>query len=397
MTDQSPKAFPDAPLDLSRTMVVLLADGKGSGLHELTARECKPAIPFMSGLRIVDFTMANAVRSGLGRMIVATQFCPGALHRHLATRWQGAFPDGGLQIHEGCATTGDADGYRGTAAAVWANAAAIDASGACEVVVLAADHIYAMDYRPMIAAHRASGCAVTVAADRVLLSEADAFGIIAADSQNRIIRFLEKPPYPPAAPADPRHALASMGIWVFDWAWLRQVLAAAAESATDFGQDILPQAVEECTAQVFRRSSTGNALPYWRDLGTLDAFRRAYLDFDSMARPFHIDLKDDNGCQPLQAPRQWSRWTSLNETVVMPGARVASGARLSKAIIAPGAEVPAGMVIGEDPDEDARWFRRTTGGTILVTRDMLHRRATRKAVPHAMSPSMMPVLSKAVH
>ncbi len=368
-----PLAGPSLPLpEVSQTMTVLLAGGRGSRLHELTARTCKPAVPFAGQHRIVDFTMANVVRSGLRRMIVATQYRPETLHDHLAGVWSGSFPSAGLRLREGRRVTGNRDGYCGTAAAVHANAAEIDASGATTVLVLAADHVYDMDYAPMIAHHLASGKSVTVAADCVPVATAAGFGVIDADSTGAITRFLEKPAHPPAMVGNPDQALVSMGIYVFDWAWLRRRLQDDARnpaSGHDFGHDIVPAAVDEGGAQVFRRATCDSAAPYWRDVGTLDAYRLAQLDFMADAAPCALPRPGRD------TPQGGLKSHSGDGNVILPGARVAPGARLRKVIVAAGAHVPAGLSIGHDRDEDRRWFRVADGGTVLVTADMLAQRA----------------------
>lgn len=409
---------PECP-DLANTFTVLLAGGQGSRLHELTTRECKPALPFAGNRRIVDFTLANAVRSGLSRVIVATQYRPETLGLHLASRWSSRFER--LDIREGVQVTGRSEGYAGTAAAVTANLAEIEASGAREVVVLAGDHIYEMDYSAMIAAHRSSGAEVTVAVDTVDAGEAHAFGVAMADEAGCIRSFVEKPRHVPANPLLPGKVLVSMGIYVFSLGWLAQALRedAVSGSSHDFGHDILPRAVAQGVAFAYRApAQEGSDLFYWRDVGTLDAYRTAQLEFLRPAPPCALperrmpsetELTAANGDLiqfayqmqagglSLRAPR-WNagepgRWTLLDESVVMPGARLAPGARLTRAIVAPGTSVPAGLVVGEDPEEDARWFRRTEGGTTLVTTAMLARRGADRPKP-VFSPNLNALLGR---
>lgn len=403
-----PVPTPPSP-DLSRTVAVLLAGGQGSRLHELTRAECKPAVHFTAGHRIVDFTLANAVRSGLTQMVVATQYCPGTLTRHLTSVWGPAFRDGRLILRDGHAVAGPA-GYRGTADALRANAATFDALNAREVVVLAGDHVYAMDYRPMIAAHRASGAEVTVAALPVPLAQARNFGVIVTDPAGRIAGFAEKPLSPTPHPADPDHALASMGIYVMNWPWLRSLLIGN-PAMTDFGHDVMPLAAAAGVAQacVMPPGRPGED-PYWRDVGTLDAYRRAVLEFGQRPAPLPRPLVPGivprllpdvalaasrfatqaafgglRLCMPLLGAADRRRWTVLDETVLMPGARVAPGVRLTRCIVAPGTAIPEGLVIGEDRDEDARWFRVTDAGTTLITTAMLARRHDLRAQVHGLT------------
>lgn len=383
------------PPDLSRTVAVLLAGGQGSRLHELTKAECKPAIHFTAGHRIVDFTLANAMRAGLTQMVVATQYCPGTLTRHLTTVWAPAFEGGRLILRDGASV----GGYRGTADALRRNATTLDALDAREVVVLAGDHIYAMDYRPMIAAHRASGAGVTVAALPVPVAQARDFGVIVTDPNGRITGFAEKPLSPTPRPADPDHALASMGVYVLNWPWLRSLLQGN-PAMTDFGHDVMPLAAAAGVAQAYAMPpERPGEDPYWRDVGTLDAYRRAVLEFGARPAPLPRPLVPGivprllpdvalaasrfaaqaafgglSLCMPLLGATDRRRWTVLDETVLMPGARVAPSVRLTRCIVAPGTAIPEGLVIGEDRDEDARWFRVTDAGTTLITTAMLARR-----------------------
>lgn len=350
------------PTSASAPFCILLAGGQGSRLHELTQTECKPAVSFGSG-RLVDFTMANAARSGLHQMLVATQYLPQGLTAHLEASWRACFgPE--LQIRDGKRL--QPGGYRGTADAVRANLPEILASGARDVLVLSADHVYQMDYGPMIARHRASGAKVTVAVHEVHLTLAQGFGVLSARADGRITGFDEKPRYPQPSPDDPSKALVSLGIYVLDLDWLRQALAG--QGMDDFGQDILPEAVAEGVAAVHRAAAAQGSRFYWRDVGTLDSYRRAQLDFIDAARaPFQPPML-------IQRPSRDAQRAATHGTVLLPGARIGARARVHHAILGPGAVVPDGMVIGEDLDQDRRWFRVVNDGTVLVTAEMLARR-----------------------
>ena len=379
-------------------VAILLAGGRGSRLHELTDSLAKPAVAFGSRNRIVDFTLENLRNSGLGQVLVATQYGAGPLEEYLNRAWRPVFGTG-LRLRRATGTTMAERSYAGTADAVWKNAAEIDALAPREVVVLSGDHVYAMDYRPMIAAHRLAGVAVTIAADVVALEEARAFGCIEARPGGQVTGFVEKPARPPAIPEDPGRALVSMGVYVFDWVWLRARLRRDAldpDSMHDFGHDILPVAVAEGAAQVVRGEAPAGGAFFWRDVGTLDAFRSTWLAFDrdppcplpsvrhSLAvRPVPARLTalaalDDAGAVvPLGAvPR-----ARVDGSVIMPGARVGEGCRLRDVIVAPGTRLPDGLVVGHDPQEDALWFRVTPGGTTLVNAQMLARRAMMQPGP----------------
>lgn len=263
----------DTP-DLTNTVAVVLAGGQGTRLFELTSRECKPALPFARFHRIVDFTLASLARSGVDRVILGTQYRPETLTLHVQEVWSGAWADGNFTLRSGQEVAG---GYAGTADVLRANAAALDAMGAREVLVVAADHIYAMDYRHFVAAHRESGAPLTVAAMPVPREAASRFGIVTEGPGKRIAGFAEKPAQPAAMFGDAERSLASLGIYVIDWAWLREALRDP--KVLDFGEDVIPLAVGRGEAAVWRWEG------YWRDVGTLDGLRESWLDFEGALLP----------------------------------------------------------------------------------------------------------------
>lgn len=375
--------------ELTDTVAIVLAGGQGTRLHELTGRECKPALPFARFHRIVDFTMAALARSGVGRVIVGTQYRPETLTSHLQSVWAPVW-NGGLLVKDGPSGRG----YAGTADVLRANAVALDAMGAKELLVVAADHVYSMDYRYFIEAHRALGAPLTLAAKPVPREEAGRFGIVTEGPGHRIAGFAEKPAQPAAMFDDPKHALASLGIYVIDWPWLREMLKDP--GVLDFGEDVIPRAVRGGEAAVWRWDG------YWRDVGTLDGLRESWLDFEAgpppCRRPFvpgmQLDLAESLSprdpfqasvnlgglrlMSPLVGSHDPGRWTALDRSVLMPGAQVAPGVRLSNVIVAPGTVIPHGMQIGDDREEDKRWFR-VSGDTVLVTSAMLARRGALRA------------------
>ncbi|MFN4153170.1 MAG: sugar phosphate nucleotidyltransferase [Paracoccaceae bacterium] len=391
----------DVIVDPSRMapVAILLAGGRGSRLHELTDRACKPALPFVRRRRIVDFTMENIARSGLNKVIVASQYRPESLEAHLDAAWSGRIGTAGLIMRRGSAAAEAGLSYGGTSDAVWKNAAQIDALGAREVLILSADHVYEMDYRPLIAAHRASAAKVTLAAKVVDRHEACGFGVITAGRAGMVTGFVEKPDVPPTLPDDPEHALASMGIYICDWGWLRRMLAEDAVtegSGHDFGHDILPRAVRDGVAHAWNWEASVGHPVFWRDVGTLDALRETWLQFETGNAPCSLpspDLGDVTPAlsrfgmsttvgglrlfSPLRARVGQPGWGMMEESVLMDGARLSPGCRLTRALIAPGVTLPEGLVVGEDPAEDRRWFRVTAEGTTLVTTQMLSRRAAR--------------------
>lgn len=387
--------------DMSSCLTVLLAGGKGSRLEEMTENDSKPALRFGDRARIVDFAIGNARNSGLHHILAATQYKPQSLHRRLSNFWQPIFAEcnGQIDICYGPDVTGREKGYEGTAAAVTANIERIDAAAPEHVIVLAADHVYRMDYREMFKTHLNAGADLTVAADTAPLEQASAFGIIHANGEGRIRDFLEKPDNPPAMADNPNRAFVSMGVYIFRWSALRRVLlndARNAASAHDFGFDIVPQFVKAGTAVVHRLASPVPFLdPYWRDVGTLDAYFEAHLDFVRAQDPqqeaqeiwpilprsvggvlSHTHTNDGNG--PIGVTNSYigshtvvGRGTRINRALVMQGAVVGAECRINGAILAPGVVLEPGTVIGRDAEEDAQWFRRTNEGTVLVTPAML--------------------------
>jgi glucose-1-phosphate adenylyltransferase len=375
--------------DLTPSVAVVLAGGQGTRLFELTQRESKPALPFARFHRIVDFTMASLARSSIDTVLVATQYCPATLSSHLRDNWSDAF--GSLLLRCGSAVTG---GYRGTADVLRRNAAELDRLGVQDLLIVAADHIYAMDYRPFLQAHRDRGAQITLAAMPVPREDASRFGVITEGPAGRIDAFAEKPARPAAMPDDGANALVSMGIYVVNWPWLRSRLADP--MLMDFGHDIVPLAVDRGEAAVWRWSG------YWRDVGTLDGLRTSWIDFEAAQPPCprplvpgsllrvsgdgvardrfqaRITLGGLRLMSPLIGSGDPGKWAALDRSVLMEGAQVNPGVRLTNVIVAPGTIIPDGLHIGEDRTEDQRWFR-VSGDTTLVTSAMLARRAAERS------------------
>lgn len=408
------KAMADCP-------AILLAGGRGSRLCELTAHDCKPAIRFGNHARIVDFALGNAHNSGVRHIFAATQYCPETLHRRLAEFWQPIFQGRGgrIDVRFGPTVTGTRDGYTGTAAAVCANIARIDALSPENILILAADHVYRMNYAAMLDTHRATGADLTIAAAAVPRANAGCFGIIDADENGKIIDFLEKPANPPAMRDDPEHAFASMGIYIFRWAALRDALLRDMTNGTsrhDFGFDLVPRFVAAGVAAVHRLACpVPDVDPYWRDVGTLDAYREAHLDL--LRRRDDLQKADCDwpilpaalgastyvalagGLEPRDTVQSFiashsviGHGARIRGSVLMQGSVVGADSRLTNCIVAPGALIDPGTVIGEDPEEDTLWFRRTEAGTILVTSRMLSRRRRERAqtIPRTRFAAMEP-------
>ncbi len=407
------------------TMAFVLAGGRGSRLKELTDTRAKPAVYFGGKSRIVDFALSNALNSGIRKMAIATQYKAHSLIRHCQRGWSffRAERNEYLDILPASQRVDEVNWYQGTADAVMQNIDIIDSYDVDYVLILAGDHIYKMDYGLMIQDHVSSGAEVTVGCLTVPREEASAFGCMGVDGSDKITSFLEKPADPPGTPDDPSVTLASMGIYVFHWPLLRQLLledAADPNSDRDFGKDIIPKLVARGGGKAHRFTEScvrhrGDAPAYWRDVGTIDAFWKANLDltgFDpeldlwdtkwpiwtySEGTPPAKFIHDEEnrrgtaisslvsgGCivsgteiknSLLFTQVHTNSFAMLDQAVVMPYVNIARSARLTKVVIDRGVHIPEGLVVGEDPEEDKRWFRVSEQGVTLLTQRMLNNRA----------------------
>jgi len=401
----------------------VLAGGRGSRLLELTDRRAKPAVHFGGKARIIDFALSNAWNSGIHRIGVATQYKAHSLIRHLQRGWSFLRPERNESFDILPASQRVSEGlwYRGTADAVYQNIDILESYGVGYIVVLAGDHVYKMDYGRMLEDHVARGAEVTVGCVEVPRAEASAFGVMHVDADDRIVEFLEKPAAPPGLPDRPDRTLASMGIYVFDTALLFEELrrdAADPHSHHDFGRDIIPRIVARggAVAHRFEKScikAESEAEAYWRDVGTVDAYFEANIDLTRVTPA--LDLYDTGwpiwtyaeitppakfvhdeegrrgigisslvcgGCIVSGAEIRRSllftgvhvhSYARLEEAVVLPYCDIGRGARLTRVVIDRGVRIPAGLVVGEDPEEDARRFRRTEKGVCLITQEMIDR------------------------
>ncbi|MCC1493225.1 glucose-1-phosphate adenylyltransferase [Cognatishimia sp. F0-27] len=409
----------------SRTMAFVLAGGRGSRLKELTDRRVKPAVYFGGKTRIIDFALSNALNSGIRKMAVATQYKAHSLIRHCQRGWSffRAERNEFLDILPASQRYNESIWYRGTADAVAQNIDIVDSYDVDYVVILAGDHIYKMDYELMIRHHVEAKADVTIGCLTVPRMEATAFGVMAVDESDRITSFLEKPADPPGIPGDTDHALASMGIYVFNWAFLRDMLLRDMEddnSSHDFGNDLIPEIVKNGKAQAHRFSDScvrhsADAPAYWRDVGTVDAFWKANIDLTEFAPDLDLWDRDwpiwtyseavppakfvhdedgrrgsavsslvSGGCiisgteirgSLLHTQVHTNSFASLDGAVVLPYATIGRHARLRNVVIDRGVSIPEGLVVGEDPEADAEHFRVSEGGVTLITQSMLDKRA----------------------
>ncbi|MFZ3582027.1 glucose-1-phosphate adenylyltransferase [Loktanella sp. DJP18] len=406
----------------NRALAFVLAGGRGSRLKELTDNRAKPAVYFGGKTRIVDFALSNALNSGIRKMAIATQYKAHSLIRHCQRGWGflRAERNEFLDILPASQRMDETKWYLGTADAVTQNIDIIDSYDVDYIVVLAGDHIYKMDYEIMLQQHVDTQADVTIGCLTVPRMEAVAFGVMHVDEHSRITDFLEKPKDPPSIPGDPDHALASMGIYIFDWPFLRERLLADMEDANsghDFGHDIIPQIVKhgKAMAHRFADSCVTSGLetePYWRDVGTIDAFWQANIDLTQFTPP--LDLYDtswpiwtyaesvppakfihnEDGRRGFAVSSMVSgnciisgsevaesllftgvrthSYASLFRVVALPDVRVNRHADLSNCVIDRGVDIPEGLVVGKDPEEDkANGFRVSEGGIVLITKSMI--------------------------
>ena len=402
-------------------MAFVLAGGRGSRLLELTDRRSEAAVYFGGEWRIIDFALSNALNSGIHRIAVATQYKAHSLIRHLQRGWEflRAERNESFDILPASQRVSETLWYVGTADAVYQNIDIIESYAPRFMIILAGDQIYKMDFEMMLRQHVESGAEVTVGCLEASLRDAQAFGVMEIDGSDRILSFVEKPDIPHATPGSCDSALCSMGIYVFETKFLLDQLrrdAADPNSSHDFGRDLIPYLVAngKAVAHHFSNSCVRAAEApkiYWRDVGSVDAYWTANIDLTDFVP--HLDLYD----------RQWPIWTyseitppakfvhdldgrrgvatsslvsggcvvsgaavsrsllftgarvrsyaTIHESLLLPYSRVGRGARLKKVIVDSGVVIPDGLVVGEDPEEDAARFRRTEGGVTLITQPML--------------------------
>ena len=398
------------------TMAIVMAGGRGERLRHLTRNRAKPAMPFAGKYRIIDFTLSNCVNSGIRQILVLTQYKAHALIQHIQRGWGYLRGELGefVQLVPAQQQIGES-WYRGTADSLYQNLDIIEAYHPDLVLVLAGDHVYKMDYGPMIAFHVEKDADITVGVVQVPLAQAREFGVMTVNEVQRIIRFSEKPAQPEPMPGRQDVALASMGIYVFNREFLQKSLRADADDATsahDFGKNIIPGSIGKARVYAYPFEDVKTAAQaYWRDVGTVDAFYEANMELvyvtpelnlydedwpiwtyqehvpgakfvldDDGRRGEAINSMVSGGCIISGATVRESMLfvnTHVHErsvvfrSVLLPNVRIGRGCRISRAILDEGCVVPDGTLIGEDPAADAARFHVTEGGVVLVTPGML--------------------------
>ena len=396
------------------TLALVLAGGRGSRLHELTRWRAKPAVFFGGKFRIIDFPLSNCVNSGIRKISVLTQYKAHSLIRHLVRGWSSFQSELGefVEVMPASQRT-NANWYAGTADAIYQNLDIIESLRPKYILVLAGDHVYKMDYGALLEYHVEKQADMTIPCIDVSLEEAKGFGVVGVDSEARVVAFDEKPAEPRPIPGSDDRALASMGNYIFNTDFLYEQLKLDAtnyQSSHDFGRDIIPSIIDAARIYAYPFQDEEEQ-PYWRDVGTLDAFWDANMDLVDVTPELNLydeqwpiltyqrqlpsakfvfrdqgrqgkalDSIVSGGCIVSGASLERSllfssvkvhSFAKVDESVVLPEVDIGRHCRIKRAIIDRGCHLPKGTIIGEDPEEDAKRFRVTSHGIVLVTPDML--------------------------
>lgn len=399
------------------TLALILAGGRGSRLKQLTLWRAKPATPFGGKYRIIDFPLSNCINSGIRRVCVLTQYKAHSLIQHVQRGWgflRGEFGEF-VELLPAQQRIDETSWYKGTADAVYQNLDIIRNHAPEFVLILAGDHIYKMDYGPMLAHHVESQADMTIGSVEVPFERAHEFGVLTVNEHGEVIGFTEKPQKPETLPNRDGVALISMGIYAFNTRFLYERLIEDAESKDsqhDFAKDVLPRLLGQHRVVIYPfRDVQTKTQSYWRDVGTVDAFWSSNMELvgvdpelnlydehwpiwtyqdqlppakfvfdDEGRRGMAVDSMIAQGCiisggyvnHSLLFPQvQVHSFVQLRDAVVLPEVDIGRYCHLSKVIIDRGCVIPPGTVVGENPEEDARRFYRTEKGVVLITREML--------------------------
>ncbi|MGH9406300.1 MAG: glucose-1-phosphate adenylyltransferase [Terriglobia bacterium] len=395
------------------TLVCLLAGGAGERLYPLTRDRAKPAVPFGGAYRIVDITLSNCANSDLRRIFVVTQYKALSLNRHLREGWSIMAHELGefVQVLPPMKRVGES-WYQGTSDAIYQNLYSIGSEPAKYVLILSGDHVYKMDYQLMLRRHVETEADVTVGTIEFDRAEASRFGVVALDSQGRIIGWQEKPQDPQCSPHDPNKCHVSMGIYCFNRDLLIDATIADAEnpeSHHDFGRDVIPTLIEQ-----HRRVYSYNfvdenkkAAQYWRDIGTVEAYYDANMDLVSVSPVFNLYDKhwplrtyqrqyppakfvfaqeghrmgiavDSIVCMGsiisggkvshsiLSFDVRVNSFTEIETSILFPHVQIGRHSHIRRAIIDRHMVIPEGTRIGFDLDEDRKRYHVTETGIVVV-------------------------------
>jgi len=395
---------------MKKVLAMVLAGGRGERLYPLTRDRAKPAVPFGGIYRIIDFTLSNCLNSDVRRIYALTQYKSISLHRHIQLGWNIlSTPLGEFVEVIPAQQRIDEHWYQGTADAIFQNIYTLQEERPDLVLILSGDHIYKMDYRKMIAFHLEKGAGLTVAAIRMDRKLSREFGVIEVDKDWRMIGFQEKPEEPRTIPGDPEGILASMGIYVFNTELLvrRLIEDARTESSHDFGKDVIPSMLGKDQVFVFDfRQGDRGEMGYWRDVGTINAYFDANMDLISVTpqlnlydsqwpiltyQPTYPPAKTvweeagragtalnsivSNGCiisggsvrRSILSPNvRIHSYAEVEDSILLDGVDVGRQAKIRRTIVDKEVQIPQGMEIGFNLDEDARRFTVTGSGIVVV-------------------------------
>ena len=397
---------------LRDTLAMVLAGGQGERLYPLTKDRSKPSVPFGGLYRIVDFTLSNCVNSGLRRIYVLTQYKSASLMRHIKLGWNIFATELGEYIYTVPPQLRvGSKWYEGTADAIYQNVYTLELERPRRVIILSGDHVYRMDYGPMIESHVASGAALTIAAALVPASESSRFGVLETAPDGRVVAFEEKPVKPKAAPDAEGRLLVSMGVYVFDTEVLVRAVAEDAKknSHHDFGRDIIPGLIPSGSVQAFPFRDGKNEPGYWRDIGTLDSYYEANMDLVAVSPVFNLyDMEHPLRTHPQPLPPaktvfaqeypggrlgivldslisggtivsggrversvlspyvRVNSYAQVEDSILMDRVDIGRRAKIRKAILDKDVQIPEGFTIGWDREADRRRFVVTDSGVVVV-------------------------------
>jgi glucose-1-phosphate adenylyltransferase len=399
-------------------LTLILAGGKGTRLEPLTRDRAKPAVPFGGLYRIIDFTLSNCLNSNLRRILVLTQYKARSLDRHIAAGWS-FLPrelDEYIEVLPPQQRI-DENWYKGTADAIYQNIYTIEKADPRYVLILAGDHIYKMDYGSMMRSHIDRGADLTIACINVPRRDSIHFGVMQTDGEDRVTRFLEKPRDPPGLDDAPNECLASMGIYVFTARAMFELLCQDATrpgSDHDFGRNIIPDILQTQKVYVYRfRDQNRKAVPYWRDVGTLDAYYQANMDLIAIDPVLNLydrewpirtyqpqlpppkfvfndgpqefarrgeahDSMVCHGCivsgghvrRSILAPRvRINSYALVEDSILFDGVQVGRHCRVRRAIVDKDVTIPANTTVGYDLEHDRRrGFTVTEQGAVVIAK-----------------------------
>jgi glucose-1-phosphate adenylyltransferase len=402
---------------MKRVLTFIMAGGKGERLWPLTKDRAKPAVPFGGIYRIVDFTLSNCINSGLRRIYVLTQYKSASLQKHIRLGWSFLPSELGqyIELLPAQQRIGDT-WYLGTADAIYQNYYAVDMEQPDEVLILAGDHVYKMNYYSMIDFHREVDADMTVGVVEVEKEKSLHLGVVEVDAMGRVKGFQEKPKEPKTIPHNPAKIYASMGIYVFKHPVLEQELEQDGQktnSTHDFGKDIIPQMLKKglrVAAYNFIDENKKEA-HYWRDIGTIDAYYEANMDLVQVDPVFNLydqewpirtyqeqfppaktvfsgeeiagrvglvldsivtggSIVSGGRVQRsiLSANVRVNSYSQVYDSILMEGVNVGRYARIKRAIIDKDISIPQGTVIGYDAEEDRKRFHVTESGIVVVAK-----------------------------